>query len=256
MNNRIFVFTAEGGAGPERLRIRPAFDARPRRDDRDGRPPARRARPAAVPDPLRPQVPGLEPVVDQHLRHQVADAGRLAAPREVAPALRRRRRRSRAPASRPSCRATGATLTAHVYRELLPTTDEPFIRTDKVDVSCLAADPDAPPVAVATMTNLSALTRPSPENTKNYHGDKWQLKDVSVSYQPITNVEWDIETGPQRPVRGRCGVERQPELRTRSSPTSTPPTGRAIRPAAATSRPARPAGRAWARRRAETSTWA
>ena len=96
-------------------------------------------------------------------------------------------------------RPTSATLTAYVYRELLPTTDEPFIRTDKVDVSCLAADPNAPPVAVATMTNLSAQTRPSPENAKNYHGDKWQLKDASVSYQPITNVQWDIETGPSGP---------------------------------------------------------
>ncbi len=94
---------------------------------------------------------------------------------------------------------SGSALTAYLYRELLPTDDEPYIRTDKIDISCIAADPDAPPVAVATMTNLSALTRPSPENTKNYHGDKWQLKDSTVSYAPLTNLEWDIRTGASGP---------------------------------------------------------
>ena len=42
------------------------------------------------------------------------------------------------------------------------------------------------------MTNLSAAGRPSPENAKNYYGDKWELKDASVSYQPLTNISWDI----------------------------------------------------------------
>ncbi len=88
VNNRIFVFTAEGGQGLNVYEFVPPSTLALGRDDRYGRAPARRARPAAVPDPVRPQVPGLELVVDQHLRHQVADAGRLAAAREVAPALR------------------------------------------------------------------------------------------------------------------------------------------------------------------------
>ena len=91
VNNRIFVFSAEGSAGLNVYEfVPPSTLAHVATIALDARRLAVRG-PAAVPGPLRPQVPGLEPVVDQHLRHQVADAGRLAAAREVAPALRRRR---------------------------------------------------------------------------------------------------------------------------------------------------------------------
>src|SRR5207247_1614011 len=65
----------------------------------------------------------------------------------------------------------GSTLTAYVYRELDPPppglpTIQPQLHTDTTDISCIAADPTAPPVPFATMTNLSANARPSPENTK------------------------------------------------------------------------------------------
>lgn len=85
----------------------------------------------------------------------------------------------------------GATLTAYVYRETT-TSPQMSIHTDTVDISCIAADPDAPPVPLATMTNLSAAGRPSPENAKTYYGDKWQIKDSSVSYLPITELDWDF----------------------------------------------------------------
>src|SRR4029453_13464321 len=99
---------------------------------------------------------------------------------------------------------SGAVLTAYVHRKLnppppgLPGAQSP-IRTDKIDISCIAADPTAPPVALATMINLSAQARSAPENTKNYFGDKWELLDSSVTYQPLTNVQWDIDTGASGP---------------------------------------------------------
>jgi PKD domain len=99
---------------------------------------------------------------------------------------------------------SGAVLTAYVHRKLnppppgLPGAQSP-IRTDKIDISCIAADPTAPPVALATMINLSAQARSAPENTKNYFGDKWELIDSSVTYQPLTNVQWDIDTGASGP---------------------------------------------------------
>jgi len=95
---------------------------------------------------------------------------------------------------------SGSTLTAYLYRKLTrPAGGESPVRTDQIDISCIAADPTAPPTAIATMTNLSAQSRPAPENTKNYFGDKWELIDSSVTYQPITNVQWDINTGAAGP---------------------------------------------------------
>ena len=91
----------------------------------------------------------------------------------------------------------GGTVTAYIYRELNPPppglpTVQSLIHTDKIDISCIAADPDAPPIPFATMTNLSAAERTSPENTKNYFGDKWQIADASVSFLPIIKLEWDF----------------------------------------------------------------
>ncbi len=99
----------------------------------------------------------------------------------------------------------GASVIAYLYRELsapppgLPAVQSK-IHTRKIDISCIAADPTAPPVANAVLTNLSAAARPSPENTKSYYGDKWSIEDFSVSFQPLTNIQWDIITpGPSGP---------------------------------------------------------
>jgi PKD repeat protein len=92
---------------------------------------------------------------------------------------------------------SGGTVIAHVYREVnppppgIPITQSP-IHTDKIDISCIAADPNAPPIPYAVMSNLSAAGRPSPENAKNYFGDKWSILDASVSYMPITELDWDF----------------------------------------------------------------
>ncbi len=87
---------------------------------------------------------------------------------------------------------TGATVTAYVYREVQNYQDgNPRfqIHTDTIDVSCIAADPNAPPIPFAIMTNLSAQAR---GDGTNYHGDKWQIQDASVSYSPITELDWDF----------------------------------------------------------------
>ena len=68
----------------------------------------------------------------------------------------------------------GAVVTAYLYR-VVSGNPEYSVRTDKIDISCIAADPTAPPVPLASMTNLSAAVRPAPENTKNYYGDRWQI---------------------------------------------------------------------------------
>ncbi len=92
---------------------------------------------------------------------------------------------------------SGSTVTAYIYRELNPPPPglpiaQSLIHTDKIDISCIAADPTAPPVPYATMTNLSAAGRQSPENTKNYFGDKWSIADASVSFLPILQLDWDF----------------------------------------------------------------
>jgi PKD repeat protein len=86
---------------------------------------------------------------------------------------------------------SGPTLTAYLYRQFggFPVG---ALHTDKLDISCIAADPTAPPIPYAAMTNLSAASRPSPENAKNYFGDKWAIADASVSYKPITELDWDF----------------------------------------------------------------
>src|SRR6202162_5594222 len=50
-------------------------------------------------------------------------------------------------------------------------------------------NPNAPPLANATATNLSAESR---TDKTNYYGDKWQLQDASVSAVPITRIDWDF----------------------------------------------------------------
>jgi len=86
----------------------------------------------------------------------------------------------------------GGSLIAYLYREI-STVPQQSIHTDKVDISCLAADPTAPPIANALMTNLSAVQQ---GRSASYFGDKWELEDASVSYQPLTNISWDINSAP------------------------------------------------------------
>ncbi len=85
----------------------------------------------------------------------------------------------------------GGAVTAYVYR-IVTGQPEYSIHTQKVDISCIAADPTAPPVPLAAGTNLSAAGRPAPENTKNYFGDRWQIADASVSFLPLTELGWDF----------------------------------------------------------------
>ncbi len=86
-------------------------------------------------------------------------------------------------------------LIAYLYRET-STTPQMSIHTDQIDISCLAADPTAPPIANAIMTNLTAVQQ---GRSASYFGDQWELKDASVSYQPLTNIQWDINTGAAGP---------------------------------------------------------
>ena len=52
-----------------------------------------------------------------------------------------------------------------------------------------SGDPNAPPIANATATNLSAAVR---SDKTNYYGDEWQLQDASVSAVPVTRIDWDF----------------------------------------------------------------
>jgi hypothetical protein len=52
-----------------------------------------------------------------------------------------------------------------------------------------AGNPNAPPLASATATNLSAIGR---IDKTNYYGDRWQLQDTSVSTLAITRIDWDF----------------------------------------------------------------
>ena len=89
---------------------------------------------------------------------------------------------------------TGSTLTAYLYRELvppppgLPTVESPM-RTDTFDVSCINADPNAPPVNAAAITNLTAQAQ---GRSTNYFGDKFHVSDQSVSYAPLDTIKWDV----------------------------------------------------------------
>ena len=90
--------------------------------------------------------------------------------------------------------ASGSTLTAYLYRELvppppgLPTVESPM-RTDTFDISCIDADPNAPPVNSAAIVNLTAQAQ---GRSTNYYGDKFTLADQSVSYAPLDTIKWDI----------------------------------------------------------------
>jgi hypothetical protein len=52
-----------------------------------------------------------------------------------------------------------------------------------------SGNPNAPPTANATATNLSAAGR---IDKTDYYGDKWQLQDASVSALALTRIDWDF----------------------------------------------------------------
>ncbi|HKF45160.1 MAG TPA: S-layer homology domain-containing protein [Thermoanaerobaculia bacterium] len=52
-----------------------------------------------------------------------------------------------------------------------------------------SGNPNAPPTANATATNLSAAAR---IDQTNYYGDKWQLQDASITVAPLTRIDWDF----------------------------------------------------------------
>jgi len=95
-------------------------------------------------------------------------------------------------------RSTGSTVSAYVYRLVyVPPPDGsptllPSVYTDKVDISCIGSDPNAPPAAAATCSNQTENTNCT--SGVNYYGDKFLLTDRSSSdiSSPITSVNWDF----------------------------------------------------------------
>lgn len=95
-------------------------------------------------------------------------------------------------------RSSGSTVSAYVYRlTYVPPPDGgptllPAIYTDKVDISCIGSDPNAPPAASATCTNQTQNAGCT--GGVNYYGDKFLLTDRSSTdvSAPITSVDWDF----------------------------------------------------------------
>jgi hypothetical protein len=106
------------------------------------------------------------------------------------------------PVNLPSCSSTGCTVGSNVS-SLPPNTPQTSIGgfTYSIQVSSpqsftavrAGAPSNAPPVASATMTNLSAASRQGAEKTKNYFGDKWQIQDASVAFPAEDGIQWDIK---------------------------------------------------------------
>jgi len=83
---------------------------------------------------------------------------------------------------------SGSQLLAYLYRETT-TAPQQSVHTDKLDISCIAADPTSPPIPNVSLTNLTAQAQ---GRSINYLGDKWQVKDASVSYPVIDQIRWDL----------------------------------------------------------------
>ena len=94
---------------------------------------------------------------------------------------------------------------AYVYRlkTLVPPATEHSVYTDKLDISCIAADLTAAPVASANAVNLSIAERASDgrADSANYFGDRWQLTDQSATGSPLDTIQWDFNVpGGQPPL--------------------------------------------------------
>ncbi len=87
-------------------------------------------------------------------------------------------------------KTTGSVI-AYIYRLKSPATGEAQVATQAIDISCIAADLTAPPLAGASITNLSAAGRSGAEAAKNYYGDKWRIQNNAATAAPLDNIEWD-----------------------------------------------------------------
>jgi hypothetical protein len=85
-------------------------------------------------------------------------------------------------------------LTAYVYRQANAAAvgEEARIITDVLDLTCISADQTAPPLASATLANLSAAQRSGTEATKNYFGDRWRAQNSSASAVALDQIQWDL----------------------------------------------------------------
>jgi PKD repeat protein len=73
---------------------------------------------------------------------------------------------------------------------------EAYVTTTRLDISCLSIDPNSPPIANSSATNISALARAGVERTVNYLGDRWEIEDASASSPSppangISTISWD-----------------------------------------------------------------
>ena len=87
--------------------------------------------------------------------------------------------------------ANGPSVTAYIYRLASNSAFGP-IHVTRLDISCIALDPNSPPIANLTMTNLSAALR---ADKSNYLGDRWRVEDASATApaRPLTRIEWDLD---------------------------------------------------------------
>ncbi len=94
-------------------------------------------------------------------------------------------------------KTNGGAVTAYVYRLKSPgvTGATALVTTDTVDISCISADLTAPPVAGASLTNLSAAQRTGTEAQRNYFGDRWRIQDGSSTGAALDQIEWDWNVG-------------------------------------------------------------
>lgn len=83
----------------------------------------------------------------------------------------------------------GSIVNAYVF-EVVGTQPQYSIASTKKDVSCIAADPKAPPVASFQMTNITASAQGRVGTS--YYGDRWTIQDTTSTGVPLTGLEWDL----------------------------------------------------------------
>ncbi len=83
----------------------------------------------------------------------------------------------------------GSTVYAYVF-EVVNTSPQLSFASTRKDVSCIAADPTAPPAASFLTTNLTAQAQNRVGT--NYYGDRWTIQDTTSTGVPLTGLEWDL----------------------------------------------------------------
>jgi hypothetical protein len=88
----------------------------------------------------------------------------------------------------------GSVVTAYVFRNIR-TSPEFSIASTKTDVSCIAADPNAPAAPSYVMTNLSVAARAAAgrPDANNYQGDRWRVQDTSSTGIPLNLLQWQLD---------------------------------------------------------------